>query len=475
MAQHGVFLGAGARAAVAAAALVAATACAGPPDPPPVVWDVACGKLNDFVLSGWARSPEDVWFVGGNSLENRGLLLHYDGTQWVSVTGVTDKLLWWVWGASSTDVWAVGEDATALHFKGGLWSKTCALETGCNEALFVCIQDTTVGCFEDADCPPYILPTLYGVWGTGPDAVWAVGGSTSPTGPKDVFLFWNGEQWIRGAVDVPSGESIFKVWGAAPDDVWAVGTGGVIFHFTGSMWLRAESPTEENLIALYGTAANDIWAVGGIADGVLLHYDGNAWTIVKQGFSTSGLNGVYTSADTNPVIVGFDGYAARVRDGAAEPLPTGIDEGLHGVFGDGSGIWAVGGNLLNPAAGPQGVILRFGLAPATCDIVEYPQPIVKDVPCGSNTCSGGAGTAGPGEPCNSGNDCECMEGLDCWYWVIPWDQTLDHFLCAAQCANSAQCQTAFGAGAHCCIPGPQVASFWCHPDGPLPLNLDACN
>ncbi|HEV8324016.1 MAG TPA: hypothetical protein VG389_20535 [Myxococcota bacterium] len=419
---------------------------AGPGD---VVWSAPCRGLDDYVLSVWGPGPDDIFFVGGNGVAARALLLHYDGASWVRTTGVSDQVLWWVWGTSGQDVWAVGENGQALHFDGGLWTRT---STG-----------TTA--------------TLYGVWGSAADAVWAVGGSIDPLGPKDVFLYWDGMQWLPTPTDGLSGESIFKVWGASPTDVWAVGTGGVLYHWTGGpAWVRVPSPTDDSLISLYGNAADDIYAVGGITDGVLLHYDGTAWAVIASGFSTAGLNGVWTAPAFSTILVGHDGYAARFRDGAAEPLPTGVSQGLHAVFVDGGGTWAVGGNLLDSSSGPGGVILRFGTPAAACDIVDFMQPPTGGTDGGvADPCPGGTGSVGPGGECGSGRDCQCMAGLECWYVVIETSQVNNHFICTAPCTNAAQCQLAYGAGACCIIPGPQTVTSVCHSPGYDPPAGDPCN
>ena len=412
------------------------------------VWSTSCAGLDDFVLSVWGPGPDDVFFVGGNGVAGRALLLHYNGPTWTRTTGVSDQVLWWVFGTTATDVWAVGENGEALHFDGGLWERERT----------------------------YSSATLYGVWGAAPDALWAVGGSVDPLGPKDVFLYWDGASWIPSAPDAPSGESIFKVWGTSASDVWAVGTGGVIFHYTGGLWTRATSPTTDTLIALWGAAPDDIWAVGGIDAGTLLHYDGSAWTVAASGFSPLGLNGVWTAPGSSPIVVGYEGFAGRFRDGAIEPLPTGISLGLHATFGDGVASWAVGGDLLGATGSPNGVILRFGPPAAACDIVDFMQPLIGSSDGGvGDPCPGGGGTVGPGEECASGRDCQCTPGLECWYIVVAESLLDNHFICTEPCANEAQCQLDYGAGACCIIPGPQTVTSVCHSPGWVPAAGDPCD
>jgi hypothetical protein len=62
------------------------------------------------VLHGiWGSSSRDVFAVGDD-----GVIVHFDGTTWTKSTP-TGKILLGVWGSSSADVFAVGETGTILH------------------------------------------------------------------------------------------------------------------------------------------------------------------------------------------------------------------------------------------------------------------------------------------------------------------------------------------------------------------------
>ncbi|HEV8322473.1 MAG TPA: hypothetical protein VG389_12730, partial [Myxococcota bacterium] len=268
-------------------------------------------------------------------------------------------------------------------------------------------------------------------------------------------------------------------------------TGGVIFHYDGFAWSTVPSPTTITLTTIFGGGASDIWAVGGIDGGLLLHYDGAAWSIAAQDFSPAGLTAVWTEPGASAIIAGYDGYAARYNPGyGADPLPTGIMQGLHAVFGDGFGMWAVGGNLLG-GTGPGGVIMRYGSAAAACDITDFMQPVLPGtdagVDAGSTTdpCPGGTATVGPGGICGSGRDCQCQDGLMCWYVTICWaggprscpptGNAYSHFVCTAPCGSDADCQTAYGAGACCIVPGKQTTTSVCHSPGYMPTDGDVCS
>ncbi len=102
-----------------------------------------------------------------------------------------------LWGTSSSDVYAVGEEGTILHYDGTEWS---AMTSGTDH-------------------------NLNGVWGTSSSNVYAVAGG-------GMILHYNGTEWS----EMTSGTSQYlgAVWGSSSTDVYAVGTGGTILHYDGT-------------------------------------------------------------------------------------------------------------------------------------------------------------------------------------------------------------------------------------------------
>jgi hypothetical protein len=72
---------------------------------------------------------------------------------------------------------------------------------------------------------PALTLNLTGVWGSGPNDVWAVGAGYR--GQGCIITHWNGWTWSPGNSRHEGG--LWGVWGSGPNDVWAVGT--TILHY----------------------------------------------------------------------------------------------------------------------------------------------------------------------------------------------------------------------------------------------------
>lgn len=56
---------------------------------------------------------------------------------------------------------------------------------------------------------------------------------------------------------------MFSVYGFSGSDVYAVGDAGLILHYDGAAWTRIESGTTQPLFGLWGASGDDVWIVGG--------------------------------------------------------------------------------------------------------------------------------------------------------------------------------------------------------------------
>ncbi len=120
--------------------------------------------------------------------------------------------------------------------------------------------------------------SLSGVWGSGPDDVWIVGGD------DDAGEIWHfdGAAWSESAL--PEGTPLLVwVFGFGPSEAYAVGVDGAGVRWDGSAWTTWDTGTEEDLWGVWGASADDLWVVGGdadVGDPLILHWDGAAFTEV---------------------------------------------------------------------------------------------------------------------------------------------------------------------------------------------------
>jgi hypothetical protein len=72
-----------------------------------------------------------------------------------------------------------------------------------------------------------------------------------------------------------TGYDFNAVWGSSSQDVWVaggtwLGTDGVILHYDGNTWTLWDGVTGTSLHGVWGSSAGDVWAVG--KGGTILHH-----------------------------------------------------------------------------------------------------------------------------------------------------------------------------------------------------------
>jgi hypothetical protein len=284
-----------------------------------------------------AASGADIWAVGrynsGRPPTVTGrdtLALHWDGASWKIVStpnptwpGADFFTLDDVVALATPDAWAVGHVADF----GGLKSTTL-IEHWDGASWKIVLSPNPAG----SNLPNQ----LYAVDAAGPQDVWAVGSSGSPSRP--LILRFNGSRWVTvrnqcrvglNGVDVLSSSQIWAVgasttcrydgtsWKvvpspqprgafqeisynlqdvsvAAPDAAWAVGhrvisTGesltfsSLIEQWDGTSWTRITDIPGQTLSGVLALTPNDVWAVGTDGTrGIVLHWDGVRWSQVPS-------------------------------------------------------------------------------------------------------------------------------------------------------------------------------------------------
>ena len=242
----------------------------------------------------WGSAADDVYLVGYGLLAEAARVLHYDGQSWASVADfdredVAGQGLESVWGASASDVFVVGfEDvgpfrvSAIWHFDGGGWLRM--------------------------EVPGPVQPELTDVWGSSGSDVYAVGRDEA----SGVVLRYDGSSWAP--VLQVDGVLFNGVWGSGPDDVFAAGflveerddqffVSGVVWHFDGTAWSPMDLPDVGVLYEVWGTSGSDVYVVG--EEGLILHYDGTGWERTTVGRES--LLGVWGGGAGEVFAVGNNG------------------------------------------------------------------------------------------------------------------------------------------------------------------------
>jgi len=161
--------------------------------------------------------PDEVWATGFNALNS-------EPGRVVRARLVTEDED----GGASEPSWQVEEhDSRSTRLLHGIWADESVVwlagEGGTLRRMTRSAVQTKM--FDVVESP--VTTDLYGMFGFGPNDVWAVGEAST-------VLHWDGATWSKlatpfdGAADKPR---LLSVWGSSPDDVWIAGH-GTMLHFT---------------------------------------------------------------------------------------------------------------------------------------------------------------------------------------------------------------------------------------------------
>lgn len=273
---------------------------------------VKSAHLNDI----FGFSDTDIWAVG-----NQGTILHYDGSTWTEASPkITQNNLRAVWGASAEDVWAVGDNATILR------------------------RTTASGAFNQVTSPVPINK-LNGVWGTSAQNIFAVGDSGT-------LLRWDGSSWNQSNNTGFAGH-FQGVWASDSENVFVAGflfSVGSVYLGNGTTWTDI-TPTASPLLKtainkIRGTSRTHVVITDGIENGNKTWiYNGTSW----QPIDKSTRYGIVTFGAASTYLVGYeDGLLST--DSNTNNRSIGGSNFLNAMWGTSpTNMWAVGesGSILH--------------------------------------------------------------------------------------------------------------------------------
>ncbi|HXE75184.1 MAG TPA: hypothetical protein VNN18_06060 [Candidatus Xenobia bacterium] len=299
---------------------------------------------------------------------------------WSSVPSQITLPISSIWGFDNNNIYATAEAASSgqmLRFNGLTWSPTLinlrflfgVWGTAPNNVYAVgwCWGITRFdgASWSQGDCrgttiPGNQYPVAYGIWGSNSTNLLTVGAQAG-------FQSFDGT-WHPGSSGVPF--SLWDVWGTGPNNMYAVGEQGTILRYNGGAWVpQANVPTLQSLNAIWGSGPSDIFAVGDF--GAIVHFDGNAWTTQASG-TTHHLFGVWGKGPADVYAVGWAGTILHYDGNNWQAENSGTTVDLHDVWVGGNAAWAVGdqGLILKksipetpPAINPGGVVNAASFAP----------------------------------------------------------------------------------------------------------------
>ena len=74
-------------------------------------------------------------------------------------------------------------------------------------------------------------------------------------------------------VNVSNDISFGGIWGTSSSNVFVVGSSGIILLYDGNAWSSMPAGMTTDLLSVWGSSPSDVFAVG--ANGTILHYSGN--------------------------------------------------------------------------------------------------------------------------------------------------------------------------------------------------------
>jgi hypothetical protein len=306
-------------------------------------WNSMTSGATHPLYAVWGSSSSDVFAVG-----DYGTILHYDGSSWSPMTSGTTSHLRGVWGSSSSDVFFVGGGGIILHYSAAAAQAELA---NVQSAVVALMADVGLGtlpnpvtaatndmtAFPDPDYslyPDYLLEsTTIGTYTCDADGT--------------VTQVTAGDEW--SSMTSGTTHPLYAVWGSSPSDVFAVGGGGTILHYSGAAQTELAN-VQTAVMALMadvglGTIPNPVTT----ATNDMTAFPDPDYPLYPDYLLESTTIGTYTCD--------ADGTVTQVTAGDDwSPMTSGTTHSLHAVWGSSSSDVF--------AAGSGGTILHYsGAAP----------------------------------------------------------------------------------------------------------------
>ena len=298
----------------------------------------------------WGSSASDVWIAGSPDT-----VLHWDGAALTSSKTNTRQSLFGIWGSGPNDVWTYSSGDAIWHTDGfrdggvewsrsdagggepaftgaiaSVWGRSAHDVWAVGPFSFMVGEPTvwhadgwgaagpswTASSTSASDPPSPEMVSFNAIWGNAQNELWIVGMGGKTRHGKGVMTDVGPGSWQ--AINSNTSQNLYAVWGFE-SDVWAAGAGGTLRRFsrTGDGTYSVTDvalPTTATIHAIFGSGANDIWLAG--TGGTLVHWDGNAWSLVDILSTDAGAAGEKWSGTCSR-----SGDPAPTTSGSSDAIP----------------------------------------------------------------------------------------------------------------------------------------------------------
>ncbi len=189
------------------------------------------------IYSIWGSSSNDI-YAGGNqrlSAGGEGVLFHFNGTSWDKVDteslGVTAPILD-IYGNASDDVYFNTKNHL-FHYDGSDWSDISSELWDIGMSILnniwvstsgsLCISDSSYVACKNGGWFKEIIPRANTIWGSSSDNIYAAG--------RDGLFHYDGSSWLLEEETATGVTERRGVWGSGPTDIYYFP-----YHFDGSSW-----------------------------------------------------------------------------------------------------------------------------------------------------------------------------------------------------------------------------------------------
>ena len=285
--------------------------------PPALAWSRVDGGVGEGRFTAvWGASADSLFALG---TEHR-MLKALHGAWSEQPLAPTVAGLRALWGRTSNDVFAAGENGLILHFDGTAWAvlqnplrlRLNDVWGGAAPLVFAAATDPVSGAGRVLQYDGAAWSALPGRFDTGLNAVWAVDATTIfVAGESGYAARFDNRGWTS-LLPFVSDFAWLDAWGSGSTDVFFAGEGGRIGHFHAGSLAITTTVASGALRSVSGRAADDVWAVGDA--GSIVHFDGTVWSLAPSG-TTSSLRALHVFSDGRAVALGDYGTVLLLENG----------------------------------------------------------------------------------------------------------------------------------------------------------------